>query len=85
MMPTVNEAAEKLNITAEEMNRILVYLKERKDLVIIGDGFVLHSEVESAFREKIAAIDGFITLAEVRDITCSSRKYVLPLLEYFDY
>jgi len=84
MMPTVNEAAEKLNITAEEMNRILVYLKERKDLVIIGDGFVLHSEVESAFREKLAAIDGFITLAEVRDITCSSRKYVLPLLEYFD-
>ena len=38
----------------------------------------------SDFKNKLACIDGDITLAGVRDMTGSSRKYVLPLLEYFD-
>ncbi|MEG1604147.1 MAG: SelB C-terminal domain-containing protein [Cloacibacillus sp.] len=29
-------------------------------------------------------MEGEITLANVRDVTESSRKYTLPLLEYFD-
>jgi selenocysteine-specific elongation factor len=83
-MPTVNEAAEKLNIDAKEMNRILVYLKERRELVIVGEGFMLSDELENDFEKKLSGIDGSIALAEVRDLTGSSRKYVLPLLEYFD-
>ncbi len=84
MMPTVNKAAEDLGITQKEMNRIIVYLKERKELTIIGDGFIVFADLEADFKNKLACIDGDITLAGVRDMTGSSRKYVLPLLEYFD-
>lgn len=83
-MPTVEEAMEKLQITQKEMNRVLTYLKERRDLTLIGGGFILISELEADFRDKLTAINGDITLAGVRDLTGSSRKYALPLLEYFD-
>lgn len=59
-------------------------MKERKELVIIGAGFLLLSEIAEDFRDKLKSIDGDITLAVVRDLTGSSRKYSLPLLEYFD-
>ena len=36
------------------------------------------------FENKLRSINGDITLANVRDVTDSSRKYTLPLLEYFD-
>ena len=54
------------------------------DVAIIGGGFILLSVLEEDFWRKLASLSGDITLAGVRDITNSSRKYVLPLLEYFD-
>lgn len=83
-MPAVDEIPEILHITQKDMNRILAYLKERREVVIIGDGFLVSSEIESDFKEKLLGIEGEITLAGVRDLTGSSRKYILPLLEYFD-
>ena len=60
------------------------YLRERKDVVIVGGCFILTAVLELDFWRKLASISGDITLAVVRDLTGSSRKYVLPLLEYFD-
>ena len=66
------------------MSRIITYLKEKKDLALIGDGYLLLSDIEEDLRKKLAGIGGEITLAGVRDLTESSRKYILPILEYFD-
>jgi len=83
-MPTVEEASGALGLTRRDMDRLIAYLKERGELAIAGDGFLLSSDTESDFRKKLTELDGDITLARVRDITGSSRKYILPLLEYFD-
>lgn len=81
---TIEELAASLLIEQKEMSRIINYLKERKELVIIGQGFLLAKEIFNDFNTKIQTIDGELTLANARDLTNSSRKYILPLLEYFD-
>ncbi len=83
-MPTIDEISSLLKLDAKATSRIISYMKERKELAIIGDGFLLISETFEDFKEKLKTIDGDITLAAVRDVTGSSRKYALPLLEYFD-
>ncbi len=83
-MPTLDEAQQALGYSADQTKRIVSYLRERKVLAIVTGGFLLFPETEAAFMEKLASIAGDITLAAVRDATGSSRKYALPLLEYFD-
>ena len=83
-MPTVDEARSALGLSEKEMTRAITYLKERKELNIIGEGHLLFSELEEDLRNKLSSVEGEITLAGVRDITGSSRKYILPILEYFD-
>ena len=83
-MPTLDEAQDALGYSPEQMKRIISYLRERKGVAIVTGGFLLFPEIEAAFMDKISSIEGDITLAAVRDATGSSRKYALPLLEYFD-
>ena len=83
-MPLVEEAQNELGLSAAEMKRTVSYLRERKELALVAGGFLLLAETEADFLSKLTGIDGDITLAAVRDATGSSRKYALPLLEYFD-
>lgn len=83
-MLTVDEARKGLGVSEKEMTRIITFLKERKEVNIIGEGYLLFSKTEEDLLDKLAKIEGEITLAGVRDLTNSSRKYILPLLEYFD-
>lgn len=83
-LPTVEEAKEALGFSAEELKRVIAYLKEKKELCIAAGGFILLAETEKDFLRRLSEIEGDITLASVRDATGSSRKYALPLLEYFD-
>lgn len=83
-LPSIEEASAALGLEPKSMERALAYLRERKDVVIVGGCFILTAVLELDFWRKLASISGDITLAVVRDLTGSSRKYVLPLLEYFD-
>jgi selenocysteine-specific elongation factor len=83
-MPTLEEAAAEIDATDKEMRRITDYLKESKEAALITGGFLLFAPLETDFIAKLSSIDGDITLASARDATGSSRKYILPLLEYFD-
>ena len=83
-LPTIEESSAALKIDGKEMNRILSYLKERKELTILRGEFMLFAKTESDFKEILKNIEGEITLAAVRDLTGSSRKYTLPMLEHFD-
>ena len=62
-------------------------LVTRKKLVKIGEGLYFHTdalaEAEKRIREYVAA-SGPMTVSAFRDLIGSSRKYVVPLLEYFD-
>jgi selenocysteine-specific elongation factor len=56
-------------------------------VVDVGEGVVFSRVAYDTMTDKILAHGrekGKITLAEVRDMFNSSRKYVLPLLEYMD-
>lgn len=83
-LPTIDEATSALKIDGKEMSRILLYLKERRELAILSGEFMLFEKIESDFKEILKNIEGEITLAAVRDLTGSSRKYTLPMLEHFD-
>lgn len=57
------------------------------ELVPIDAKILLHADVERSLREKVAALIGEkreVTVAEVREAVASSRKYVVPFLEYLD-
>lgn len=84
-MPTIDEAMEVLHVGAKEMNRVLAYLKDNKEAVILSGEFIVFSFIEKDFMAKLLTLpNDNITLAGVRDATNSSRKYILPLLERFD-
>ncbi len=85
--PSLGEALEKAGATdAKEARALFDIAVARGDLVVIGE-HVYHREcldelaqlVRNHVREK-----GPFTIAELRDLTGSSRKYVVPLAEYLD-
>ncbi|MCE5200562.1 MAG: selenocysteine-specific translation elongation factor [Armatimonadota bacterium] len=70
-----------------EAKEILALMLERGDIVKIAPDIAFHrdvlAEAENAIRSYLAT-NGQITVAQFRDLVGSSRKYVVPLLEYFD-
>ncbi|MGB2984602.1 MAG: selenocysteine-specific translation elongation factor [Phycisphaerae bacterium] len=57
------------------------------DLVQVAPKVYLHAEVKELLRAKIATLirqEGGVTVAQVREALDSSRKYVVPFLEYLD-
>jgi len=55
-------------------------------LVRIGDDVYRRSQLEraKALAAEVIAKNGAATMAQLRDALGSSRKYALPLMEYFD-
>ncbi|MEW6770814.1 MAG: selenocysteine-specific translation elongation factor [Bacillota bacterium] len=65
----------------------LAYLLRAGTLVKVGEDLFFHREALQEIEEKVVAAlreRGEITVGEVRDLLNTSRKYALPLLEYFD-
>lgn len=66
---------------------LLAYLETRGDIVRVADGVVFDAQ---AYREMVARITdylrehGSVTLAQVRDMFGTSRKYAQALLEHLD-
>ena len=66
---------------------IIPLLTEQKKLVEVEKGLCFHTKVLDALKENIRAYigkQGAISVAQFRDLTKTSRKYAIPLLEYFD-
>lgn len=82
--PTLEQCQERLGMDKKAFYRFVEDLK-RMGLAVVVDGtFLLSSEVEKRLLQALREVDGGITIASVRDVTGSSRKFVLPLLEYLD-
>jgi selenocysteine-specific elongation factor len=66
---------------------ILTILEESGELVHIADDLYLHRGALAEVKDivsRLASTPEGITVASVRDATGSSRKVILPLLEYLD-
>ncbi|MDP3049913.1 MAG: SelB C-terminal domain-containing protein, partial [Eubacteriales bacterium] len=65
----------------------LSYLTRQGILHRLTGELYLHTEAIEAAKESLEGYfreNGEITLGEARDLLSSSRKYILPLLEYLD-
>ncbi|HHP50849.1 MAG TPA: selenocysteine-specific translation elongation factor [Moorella mulderi] len=84
--PTLEETAAHFNVKREELEEIIHYLVREGVLVRVGEEFCWHREALQEAIDKIKGLGkgGPFTLGEARDLLQSSRKYVLPLLEYLD-
>ncbi|KKM11587.1 translation elongation factor [Clostridiales bacterium PH28_bin88] len=85
--PAWSEMVPRLRIPLEESEELLHFLIRGDVLVKVTDDLYFHREAVEKAKDLIAAHvrqHGGILLGEARDLLDSSRKYVLPLLEYFD-
>ncbi len=79
--PTFQEAVEEVG------EEVVLALVERGDLVRVSENILF---LRPTFEEMLARVqdfirrEGSITVAQARDLFGSSRKYVLPFLEYLD-
>lgn len=84
----LEEYAALLKINKKELFEYIQYLQQQEIFIKIGEELFLLNTVFLVNKEKIINFikkEGSIKLSEARDILCSSRKYVLPFLEYLDY
>ena len=82
--PTLNEAQRDLNMDPRAFSLLVQGLKNARKLVLLSGEYLLTNEAEDAMMDILSKIEGDVTLAAVRDATNSSRKLILPILEYLD-
>ena len=85
--PSVAEVAQKTALPPEAVERLVKVLREHERLVWVGEGFVFHREaVDRARQLLIGHIQGKGRLESVdfKYLLDTTRKYALPLLDYFD-
>jgi selenocysteine-specific elongation factor len=85
--PDAAELAERLNIPPTVIAKLLGILKEHQRLVAAGEGMLFHCEaVEQARRLLVAHIEkeGRLESVQFKYLVDTTRKFALPLLDYFD-
>jgi selenocysteine-specific elongation factor len=78
------ELEAKLNINSAELKRATAFLREQEDLRVIDGGFFFSRGIRDKLLAVLAAMQGDITVASLRDSIGASRKYTLPMLEFLD-
>ncbi len=85
--PTVEKVAQKLKLSEEKIMGFIEYLQYLNEFIRISDGYYLLTSVVNEIQEKLITFlkeKHEISLAEARDLLGSSRKYTVPVMEYFD-
>jgi len=70
-----------------DVEKIIAYLLEQKILIYIEDGLLLHHQFVAKARTLIQTYfsrQRELKMSDFRDMIQASRKYALPLLNYFD-
>ncbi|MCF8009987.1 MAG: selenocysteine-specific translation elongation factor [Clostridiales bacterium] len=85
--PMWKNICKQLDLPNDQSVELLRYLLRNKILAKISDDIYLHYKVLDEAEEKLINYireKGQISVSEARDMFNTSRKYTLPLLEYFD-
>lgn len=85
--PTIEEASEALGAEKSYVNTVINILIDEGTVTLIGNSFLyLHEELDmlQATIKDYVTNKGSITIGEFRTALQTSRKYALPLLNYFD-
>ncbi|MBQ3645394.1 MAG: selenocysteine-specific translation elongation factor [Synergistaceae bacterium] len=81
---TLDELRREINLPEKVFTKVIQAMKNSKELALIPEGYILVSELENEMRSILRNLGDKVTLAQVRDATGSTRKFILPILEYFD-
>ena len=81
---TIDELQKKLNIPEKSFIKLIQAMRNSGELNIIPGNYILIYELVNEMRDILKNLGGQATLAQVRDATGSTRKFILPILEYFD-
>jgi selenocysteine-specific elongation factor len=85
--PTREELPALLNITDKDARDLLKLLAEEQRVIRINDSLYLFSDTLEGIKgdlKRYLAEKKEITMAEFRDLAKTSRKFAVPLMEYFD-
>ena len=87
--PTVEECQQKAVKNQASIPQLLALAAADGQLVEVAPGYYLHQEVEAAARAAVAAhekmkVQSGMSLSEIRELLGTSRKYAVPLCEYWD-
>ena len=85
--PTLSDLVKSAKKNKESVAELLDMAAENGDLVKVNDDFYLHSDVVDALKaqltQEFARTDG-LAMSEIRQVLDTSRKYAIPICEYFD-
>jgi selenocysteine-specific elongation factor len=85
--PSPAEALTRAGVGGDEEHELFQVLVESKKLVRVKESLFFHAEALEAIQDKLVALlreRKEIGPADVKDLLGISRKYAIPLLEYFD-
>ena len=85
--PSVDEISSITRISESDLAEIIAYLTDRGELVKISEGlYFSKSAIENgqSLLNEYFTREKDLTLATARDIFDTSRRYALPLIEYYD-
>lgn len=85
--PPVSLIAQRVGAPPDAVKAMIGVLQEMGVLVQVGEDIFFHQEVIEELAELVRRTireKGSLSVGEFRDLTGSSRKFAVPLLEYFD-
>ncbi len=85
--PGPQEVGDRMRITPAQFQRALRILIEQQRLIRIEQDLYFHAEAVAAARERLVAYikeNGGLESVKFKYILDTSRKYAIPLLDYFD-
>ncbi len=85
--PTLKEVLERFPDRKKEIASLIKVMTQEGELVRISEDLNFHREVLAGLREAYRnnlVREGKATPASFRELTGLSRKYIIPLMEYFD-
>lgn len=85
--PAWTELAGVAELSEPARFELLQYLLRTGELIKVGENLYFHRDTLKEIRRQVVTYlqqKGYINVGELRDLLQTTRKYALPLLEYFD-
>jgi selenocysteine-specific elongation factor len=85
--PSPEEALTKVGLSGDEEHELFQVLVEARKLVRVKESLYFHAEALNAIQDKLVAMlreRKEIGPGDIKDLLGISRKYAIPLLEFFD-
>ena len=85
--PTVKEAQQRAKKNQDSVPQLIALAANDGDLVEITSDYFVHTEVldqvQQTLRGTISPVEG-VTMSQIRECLSTTRKFAIPLCEYFD-